>query len=270
MEGNETSVHLSQFPVANLEAIDEELQERTHLAQRATSLLFSLRKQANLKVRQPLQKVMIPAGDETTKERLNAIAELLKHEVNVKEVQIISNDEAADILVKEVKPNFKSLGPKFGKEMKAVAQAISQMSHADIQQLERNAEFEIEVDGQKHLLPMNDFEVKTKDIQGWVVANDGNLTVALDTELNENLILEGISRELVNRIQNIRKESGLEVTDRIQVFIEPNEKLQKTVEKNKEYICEETLTDEIEFKNINVGNSIEIDDIGVKISIEKK
>lgn len=270
VEGNETSVHLSQFPVANLEAIDEELQERTHLAQRATSLLFSLRKQANLKVRQPLQKVMIPAGDETTKERLNAIAELLKHEVNVKEVQIISNDEAADILVKEVKPNFKSLGPKFGKEMKAVAQAISQMSHADIQQLERNAEFEIEVDGQKHLLPMNDFEVKTKDIQGWVVANDGNLTVALDTELNENLILEGISRELVNRIQNIRKESGLEVTDRIQVFIEPNEKLQKTVEKNKEYICEETLTDEIEFKNINVGNSIEIDDIGVKISIEKK
>lgn len=270
VEGNETSVHLSQFPVADLEAIDEELQERTHLAQRATSLLFSLRKQANLKVRQPLQKVMIPAGDEKTKERLNAIAELLKHEVNVKEVQIISNDEAADILVKEVKPNFKSLGPKFGKEMKAVAQAISQMSHADIQQLERNAEFEIEVDGQKHLLPMNDFEVKTKDIQGWVVANDGNLTVALDTELNENLILEGISRELVNRIQNIRKESGLEVTDRIQVFIEPNEKLQKTVEKNKEYICEETLTDEIEFKNINVGNSIEIDDIGVKISIEKK
>lgn len=270
VEGNETSVHLSQFPVVDLEAIDEELQERTHLAQRATSLLFSLRKQANLKVRQPLQKVMIPAGDETTKERLNAIAELLKHEVNVKEVQIISNDEAADILVKEVKPNFKSLGPKFGKEMKAVAQAISQMSHADIQQLERNAEFEIEVDGQKHLLPMNDFEVKTKDIQGWVVANDGNLTVALDTELNENLILEGISRELVNRIQNIRKESGLEVTDRIQVFIEPNEKLQKTVEKNKEYICEETLTDEIEFKNINVGNSIEIDDIGVKISIEKK
>ncbi|SZD73527.1 Isoleucine--tRNA ligase [Candidatus Ornithobacterium hominis] len=270
VEGNETSVHLSQFPVADLEAIDEELQERTHLAQRATSLLFSLRKQANLKVRQPLQKVMIPAGDETTKERLNAIAELLKHEVNVKEVQIISNDEAADILVKEVKPNFKSLGPKFGKEMKAVAQAISQMSHADIQQLERNAEFEIEVDGQKHLLLMSDFEVKTKDIQGWVVANDGNLTVALDTELNENLILEGISRELVNRIQNIRKESGLEVTDRIQVFIEPNEKLQKTVEKNKEYICEETLTDEIEFKNINVGNSIEIDDIGVKISIEKK
>lgn len=270
VEGNETSVHLSQFPKADLEAIDEELQERTHLAQRATSLLFSLRKQANLKVRQPLQKVMIPADDETTKERLNAIAELLKHEVNVKEVQIISNDEAADILIKEVKPNFKSLGPKFGKEMKAVAQAISQMSHADIQQLERNAEFEIEVDGQKHLLPINDFEVKTKDIQGWVVANDGNLTVALDTELNENLILEGISRELINRIQNIRKESGLEVTDRIQVFIEPNEKLQKTVEKNKEYICEETLTDEIEFKNINVGNSIEIDDIGVKISIEKK
>lgn len=270
VEGNETSVHLSQFPKADLEAIDEELQERTHLAQRATSLLFSLRKQANLKVRQPLQKVMIPADDETTKERLNAIAELLKHEVNVKEVQIISNDEAADILIKEVKPNFKSLGPKFGKEMKAVAQAISQMNHADIQQLERNAEFEIEVDGQKHLLPINDFEVKTKDIQGWVVANDGNLTVALDTELNENLILEGISRELINRIQNIRKESGLEVTDRIQVFIEPNEKLQKTVEKNKEYICEETLTDEIEFKNINVGNSIEIDDIGVKISIEKK
>ncbi|WP_119058583.1 isoleucine--tRNA ligase [Candidatus Ornithobacterium hominis] len=270
VEGNETSVHLSQFPKADLEAIDEELQERTHLAQRSTSLLFSLRKQANLKVRQPLQKVMIPADDETTKERLNAIAELLKHEVNVKEVQIISNDEAADILIKEVKPNFKSLGPKFGKEMKAVAQAISQMSHADIQQLERNAEFEIEVDGQKHLLPINDFEVKTKDIQGWVVANDGNLTVALDTELNENLILEGISRELINRIQNIRKESGLEVTDRIQVFIEPNEKLQKTVEKNKEYICEETLTDEIEFKNINVGNSIEIDDIGVKISIEKK
>lgn len=269
MENKNESVHLSEFPTVDTSLIDKELQERTHLAQRATSLLFSLRKQANLKVRQPLQKVMIPATNDTMRERLEAVSELLKHEVNVKEVRVVTNEEASDILVKEVKPNFKNLGPKFGKNMKLVASIITKMSNADIQLLETNGNFEIEVEGQKHLLDISDFEIKTKDIQGWVVANDGNLTVALDTELNEELKLEGISRELVNRIQNIRKETGLEVTDRIKITIQPNELLEKAVDNNESYISEETLADKIVFEEIKVGNSIEIDDIVLSIMIEK-
>ncbi|MXV37987.1 isoleucine--tRNA ligase [Flavobacteriaceae bacterium Ap0902] len=270
VEGNTVSVHIADFPKYNQDLIDTELQETTHLAQRATSMLFSLRKQADLKVRQPLQKILIPALNEQMRARLERISDLLKNEVNVKEVMIVSNEEASDILVKQVKPNFKSLGPKFGKDMKNAAAVIAKMSNADINKLEQEGSFEIEVNGSKHQLGLEDFEIITKDIQGWVVAVDGNLTVALDTELNEDLINEGIARELVNRIQNIRKNSGLEVTDKINISIEQNDKLQKALEKNKDYITTETLTNHIAFlPSIDSENIIEIDDIIVRVLIEK-
>lgn len=270
VEGNTESVHISDFPKIDESLIDNELQETTHLAQKATSMLFSLRKQADLKVRQPLTKIMIPALDTTMKTRLDSISELLKHEVNVKEVQILSNEEAADILVKEVKPNFKTLGPKFGKNMKTVAQLIRAMDNAAINELEQNEEYEIEIDGEKIKLDITDFEIITKDIQGWVVAVDGNLTVALDTQLTEELKAEGLARELVNRIQNLRKNSGLEVTDRIRIKIKSNSSLESAVEKNKLYICNETLADEVSFEpNIEEGTELVLDEISTLILIKK-
>ena len=268
--GEAESVHLSDFPNANTALIDNELQERTHLAQKATSMLFSLRKQAELKVRQPLTKVMIPALDNVMRERLLSIADLLKHEVNVKEVNILTNEEASDILVKEVKPNFKSLGPKFGKDMKLVAAEIRKMTNEQINQLEANGSYTLEINGEKHELPIEDFEVITKDIQGWVVAVDGNLTVALDTTLTEELKAEGLARELVNRIQNLRKDSGLEVTDRIIVELQETPEIKKAVEENRDYIANETLANKIElFNKIDVADIVEIDDIVTKILIKK-
>lgn len=270
IEGEKMSVHLSDFPQVNQGFINQELQERTHLAQKATSMIFSLRKQADLKVRQPLTKVMIPALDSTMRERLLSIEDLLKHEVNVKEVQILTNEEASDILVKEVKPNFKTLGPLFGKDMKQVAGAIHQMTNEQINQLEANGSFEIEVNGEKHRLGRENFEVITKDIQGWVVAVDGGLTVALDTSLTEELRAEGLARELVNRIQNLRKEEGLEVTDRICLQIQFTPEIEEAIAQNKDYICNETLTDTIEvLPKIEAGNSIEIDKMVTKLKIKK-
>ncbi|MDG4946858.1 isoleucine--tRNA ligase [Weeksellaceae bacterium KMM 9713] len=268
--GNEESVHIADFPAYDESVVDIELQETTHLAQRATSMIFSLRKQADLKVRQPLQKVMIPAQDQKMLDRLKRISSLLKQEVNVKEIEIITHEEAADILVKEAKPNFKSLGPKFGKDMKLVAAAIKQMDSNAISQLEANSSYDIEINGETHTLPIEDFEIITKDIQGWVVAVDGNLTLALDTTLNDDLIHEGIARELVNRIQNLRKSTGLEVTDRINIVLESQPTLEVAINKNKDYLSNETLTDSISFQDkLESEHMIEIDDIVSHITINK-
>lgn len=268
--GKSESVHLSRFPEFNAEMVDNELQETTHLAQRLTSMIFSLRKQADLKVRQPLQKVMIPQRDENFNERLNRISELLKNEVNVKEVLLMSKDEAAHLLVKEIKPNFKNLGPKFGKDMKTVAAQIAQMDNEAINRLEEDGKFELNINGEAHILQPEDFEIITKDIQGWVVAVDGNLTVALDTTLNEKLRNEGIARELVNRIQNLRKTSGLDVTDRIRVKFRSHPDLEKAVGQNSDYITSETLTDEIMFlEELYSENVVEIDEIVTNITVNK-
>ncbi|MDO5654652.1 MAG: isoleucine--tRNA ligase [Flavobacteriaceae bacterium] len=268
--GSLESVHISDFPVYNASLIDTELQETTHLAQKATSMLFSLRKQANIKVRQPLKKVMIPAGNDSNRARLERISELLKYEVNVKEVHIMTDEEAAELLVKEVKPNFKTLGPKFGKDLKQIISEIGKMDAKAIQQLENQGEYSIHINDETHILPLDDFEIITKDIQGWVVAVDGNLTVALDTTLNEELISEGIARELVNRIQNLRKQSGLEVTDRINIQFQKEATLKKAVDKNLDYISNETLTDSISFfDELNSENFVEIDDIVSNIVILK-
>ena len=268
--GEKESVHISEFPKFKADMVDSELEKTTQLAQRATSMIFSLRKQADLKVRQPLQKVMIPANSQMMLERLKSISELLKHEVNVKEVEILSSDEASHLLVKIAKPNFKTLGPKFGKNMKLIATEINKMDSEAIRKLESEGKYELMINNESHSLDLEDFEIITQDIQGWVVAVDADLTVALDTTLNEELIHEGNARELVNRIQNLRKSSGLEVTDRIEIELKSQKDLEKSVENNLEYIKNETLADSISFADkIDSENVIEIDDIVTQIIIKK-
>ena len=265
-----TSVHLANFPQVNQALINEELQEQTRLAQLATSMILSLRKLSDNRVRQPLQKVMIPVLNETMKNRLLAVSDLLKQEVNVKEIQLLTNEEASDILVKSIKPNFKTLGPKFGKDMKAVAAATAQLTNEQIVELENTGYIELEVNGEKHTIEVDDFEIATKDIPGWTVASNAQLTVALDLTLTQALIDEGISRELVNRIQNLRKENGFEVTDRIDIIIEKNPAIEQAVTANMEYVRNETLADNLTFDTTIVnGIPVEINDEKLQLTILK-
>lgn len=264
------SVHLTYYPQPDESLIDNELEERTKLAQTATSMILSLRKTTGIKVRQPLQKVIIPVLDVRTKQRLESVSELLKQEVNVKEIQLLSNEEASDLLVKNIKPNFKVLGPKFGKEMKAISAATAKMTNDDIVRLENEGKISLDIEGEKIELGLEDFEISTKDIPGWTVASTSSLTVALDLTLTEELLSEGLARELVNRIQNLRKDSEFELTDRIKLFVKSNENLEIAINQNKDYICSETLTDEILIQEvIKDGTQIEIDDLITEISISK-
>lgn len=264
------SVHLAYFPKVDESLIDSELEIRTKLAQTATSMILSLRKGADLKVRQPLQKVIIPVLDDQMKSRLESVAELLKQEVNVKEIQLLTNEEAADLLVKSIKPNFKTLGPKFGKDMKSISSATAKLSNEDIVQLEKEGKLSLNLEGKTVELELEDFEISTKDIPGWTVASNSTLTVALDITLTEELISEGLARELINRIQNLRKDSGFELTDRIKVSIQSDEKLEIAINENKGYICSETLTDEISIvPEVVGGTTIEIDNLVTEISISK-
>lgn len=264
------SVHLTYYPQSDESLIDNELEERTKLAQTATSMILSLRKTTGIKVRQPLQKVIIPVLDVRTKQRLESVSELLKQEVNVKEIQLLSNEEASDLLVKNIKPNFKVLGPKFGKEMKAISAATAKMTNDDIVRLENEGKISLDIAGEKIELGLEDFEISTKDIPGWTVASTSSLTVALDLTLTEELLSEGLARELVNRIQNLRKDSEFELTDRIKLFVKSNENLEIAINQNKDYICSETLTDEILIQEvIKDGTQIEIDDLITEISISK-
>lgn len=264
------SVHLANFPKADESLIDSELEKRTQLAQIATSMILSLRKGADMKVRQPLQKVIIPVLDRQMKERLQAVSELLKQEVNIKEIELLSNEEASHLLVKSIKPNFKTLGPKFGKDMKAISEATSKLTNEDIVKLEKEGKIDLELEEKSIELLLEDFEISTKDIPGWTVASNGNLTVALDVTLTDELLSEGLARELVNRIQNLRKDSGLEVTDKIKLMLKNNDKLEVSVNQNKDYICSETLTTELLLlPEIEGGTKIEIDDIETEITISK-
>ena len=264
------SVHLAQFPVANTELIDKELQERTHLAQNITSMVFSLRKREQIKVRQPLQKVMIPALNSQLRERLEIISDIVKQEVNVKELQILSSEEASGMLVKQIKPNFKTLGPKYGKIMKQIAAKVAQFTQDDITSIESEGDILLEIDGQNVELLLEDFEIASKDIEGWLVASENGLTVALDIQISEDLKKEGIARELVNRIQNLRKDSGLEVSDRIHIFIQNQTDINQTVEIYKDYICNEVLADSLSIENeVKNGIEIEFDNINTVLSITK-
>jgi isoleucyl-tRNA synthetase len=237
-------------------------------AQTITSLVLSLRAKEKIKVRQPLQKIMIPVLDTTQKEEIKAVSDLIKHEVNVKEIELL--DDASGILVKQIKPNFKTLGPKFGRDMKSISNAIQNFSQEDIIKIEKDGNLSINIDEKSINLDVTDVEISSKDIEGWLVANANGLTVALDVTISEDLRKEGVARELVNRIQNVRKDSGLEVTDKIKLTVLNFENLQTSVEENKAYIMSETLTSEMVFvDSLTDGVEIEFDNIKSKILINK-
>ncbi|CEJ71858.1 Isoleucyl-tRNA synthetase [Chryseobacterium oranimense] len=260
------SVHLTDFPVADESLIDQDLVEKTHLAQNITSMVFSLRKKENVKVRQPLQKVLVPVLDSKTEEQILAVAELIKQEVNVKELQLINAEEASHLIVKQIKPNFKALGPKLGKDMKTVGGAIAEMNAEQISSLEKEGKIDI----QGYEITPDDVEISTKDIPGWTVTSDGKTTVALDLTLTEELKSEGIAREFINRIQNLRKDKDFELTDRIKISIEENSPFLEDVKKNEEYISSEVLSNKIEIvSSLSNFNEIEIDEVNFKVNVEK-
>jgi isoleucyl-tRNA synthetase len=266
--GKETfeSVHLTDFPVADESLIDQDLVEKTHLAQNITSMVFSLRKKENIKVRQPLQKVLIPVLDKKTEEQILAVSELIKQEVNVKELQLINAEEASHLIVKQIKPNFKTLGSRLGKDMKVVGNEISNFTPEQISSLEKEGRVEI----QGYEITTADVEISTKDIPGWTVTSDGKTTVALDLTLTEELKSEGIAREFINRIQNLRKEKDFELTDRISIILEENTPFLEQIKQNEEYISSEVLSNKIEIvSSLSNFNEIDIDDLNFKVNVEK-
>jgi len=262
------SVHLSHFPKADAALIDKTLERKMERAQIISSLVLSLRAKQKIKVRQPLEKIMIPVEEKSQKEEIEAVSDLIKHEVNVKHIELL--EDASDILVKQIKPNFKVLGPRFGKDMKAIAQAINNLGAEDIKNIEQNGELALAINGKSITLGLDDVEISSQDIEGWLVASERGLTVALDVTITDDLRFEGIARELVNRIQNLRKDSGLEVTDRIDVKLQKDEKMAAAIEINKDYIKSETLTEDLEIlETIDKGIAIEFDEIQTKLYIKK-
>mgnify|MGYP001627784714 FL=1 len=262
------SVHLTNFPKADATFIDKKLEHKMQKAQTISSLVLSLRQKEKIKVRQPLQKIMIPVLEDSEKEEILAVSELIKSEVNVKEIELI--DEGSGLLVKQIKPNFKALGPRFGKEMKAVAAAISNFDQSQINTLEKEGEISVFINEKSVTLAPEDVIISSQDIEGWLVANANGVTVALDVTITPELKNEGIARELVNRIQNLRKDSGFEVTNKIEVALKNNKVLELAVNQNLQYIKEETLTAVLQFQpNIEKGTEIAFDEIETLISIKK-
>ena len=262
------SVHLTDFPQSKSEYIDKQLESKMEKAQNISSLVLSLRKREMIKVRQPLQKILIPTLSEAERTEILAVANLIKHEVNVKEIEFI--DDASGILVKQIKPNFRTLGPKYGKQMKDIAVVINDFTQQDIQALERQGTKEITLDGKVLTLTLDDVEITSQDIEGWLVASSSTgLVVALDATITDELRAEGIARELVNRIQNLRKDTGLEVTDRIRIRLQKQDTLEKAVRANEAYIKAETLANEILFADTLQGEEVAFDDIVTKIVVEK-
>jgi isoleucyl-tRNA synthetase len=262
------SIHLSDFPVYDESFVDKSLERKMESAQTISSLVLSLRAKEKIKVRQPLQKIMIPVDSNQQKEEILAVSNLIKHEVNIKEIQIL--DDASDILIKQIKPNFKALGPKFGKDMRFIASEVGKFTQEDINKIEKTGNISFEINGKNIILGAEDVEISSKDIEGWLVANEGGLTVALDVTLTDDLRKEGVARELINRVQNTRKDSGLEVTDKIKLTVLKFNNLQQAITDNKEYIMSETLTSEMVFVDeLNDGTDIEFDAIKSKILIEK-
>ena len=261
-----TSIHLTDFPKADERLIDQDLVEKTHLAQQITSMVFSLRKKENIRVRQPLQKVMIPVMDAKIEQQILAVSDLIKQEVNVKELVLINADEASHLIVKQIKPNFKTLGARLGKDMKLVAGEITNFTAEQISTLEKDGKMEI----QSYEISLADVEIFTKDIPGWTVANEGKMTVALDLTLTEELKAEGVAREFINRIQNLRKEKDFELTDRISIQLEENSPFEKEILNNTTYISEEVLSDQIEIVNSLANfDEIEIEEQKFKVNINR-
>ncbi|MDM1511968.1 isoleucine--tRNA ligase [Myroides odoratimimus] len=262
------SVHLANFPEFKEEFVDKALESRMQKAQIISSLVLSLRKKEMIKVRQPLQRVMIPVLDENQRNEILAIADLIKAEVNVKEIELL--DDASGILVKQIKPNFKTLGPRFGKDMGLIANKIQGFGQEEIALIERNGEITLELSEKSVTLTVADVEITSQDIEGWLVANEAGLTVALDITISPELRKEGISRELVNRIQNIRKDSGFEVTDKIVVKILEEKEIKEAVLANEDYIKSETLTHTLEFvTELSEGVDVEFDELKTRVLILK-
>ena len=262
------SVHLADFPRADEQLIDSSLERKMQKAQTISSLVLSLRKKEMIKVRQPLQRIMIPVLDERDRNDIFAVKDLIASEVNVKNVELI--DDASGIIVKNIKPNFKILGPKFGKNMQLVASKLQNLTNEEINLFEKEGKLELDIQGKLEEITLNEVEMTTQDIAGWLVASQGNLTVALDVNITNELKNEGIARELVNRIQNLRKDSGLEVTDKIKLYIQPGGIVETAVRSNEVYIKNETLTNELYFKDfIENGIYIEFDDIKTMLLIDK-
>ena len=262
------SVHLTDYPESQAAYIDKALESKMEKAQNISSLVLSLRKKEMIKVRQPLQKILIPTLSEAERAEILAVVNLIKHEVNVKEIEFI--DDASGILVKQIKPNFRTLGPKFGKQMKDIAAVINDFTQQDIQAFERQGTKEITLAGQTLTLDLTDVEITSQDIEGWLVASSSTgLVVALDATITDELRAEGIARELVNRIQNLRKDIGLEVTDRIRIRLQHQDTLEQAVRANEAYIKAETLANEILFVDTLQGEEVAFDDIVTKIVVEK-
>ena len=266
------SVHLTDFPEANTTFIDKALEERMEAAQLISSLVLSLRKKANIRVRQPLSKIMIPVANETMKAQLEKISHLIMSEVNIKGIEFLAPDN--NILVKNVKPNFKTLGRKYGKQMKQIQAYFANMTQDEIHAFERNNGTHLDVDGVDVELTLEDALISTQDIPGWAVTSEGNYTVALDMTITKELFNEGLARELVNRVQTLRKNTGLEVTDRIEIFVAHNEKLDPAVEQYKAYICGETLAEAIYLTDSVTGEDVLEDEltenVKVTLRIQKK
>ena len=262
------SVHLALFPENEPNKVDDRLEDKMHKAQTISSLVLSLRKKEKIKVRQPLQKILIPVLNKETKAEIAEVEDLIKSEVNVKEIDFI--DDASGLLIKDIKPNFKVLGPRFGKSMKQVVQQINAFGKDEISQLEKGQAIQLEVDEEPVKITKDDVEILSQDIEGWKVASSGNLTVALDVSLTDELQNEGIARELVNRIQNLRKESGFDVTDKIDIRLKEHQILEKAINENLTYIKQETLAASLIFAGqLNKGVDVEFDEINTTIHIQK-
>jgi len=266
---NAESVHHVDFPVADESVIDELLEERMQLAQDASSLVLSLRKKVNIKVRQPLQKVLIPALNASMKEQLQKVEDLVKAEVNIKEIEYLSPDNT--FISKKIKPNFVALGKKLGPKMKAVSAALAQFTQEDIAVLEKEGQYNLPVDGEPVILQTTDVEISSEDIPGWTVANKGSLTVALDVTITPELEAEGNAREFVNRIQKIRKDSGFELTDRVSLKVAAANGMKDSLAQFKDYICAEILADSLDFEaEIPEGIQIDINDVLLNVIVLKK
>lgn len=257
---------MEDFPVVDEKVINTDLEGRMDIAQKITSMVLSLRRKVNIKVRQPLFKqIIIPAVDDTQKRYIEQVSQLIKNEVNVKEVKFVNDDS---FLVKKVKCNFRVMGKKYGKLMKEVAAKMNALTQDEINSLQKNGTYSFEVSGQPVTVDAADVEIISEDIPGWLVSNDGNLTVALEVELNDELRREGMARELINRIQNIRKDSGLEITDHIKVTLSPNDKVSAAVESFGDLIKSQVLANSIVIADNN-GTVANFDDFDINILIEK-
>ena len=265
---NVVSVHLSKFPAAEEALIDKELEARMQMAQDVTSMVLALRRKVNIKVRQPLECIMVPVIDEEQKRHIEAVKDLILNEVNVKELKFV--DETAGVLVKRVKCDFKKLGPKFGKQMKAVAASVAEMSQEAIAELERNGSYTFDLNGTPAVVEATDVEIYSEDIPGWLVANEGRLTVALEVTITEALRREGIARELVNRIQNIRKNSGFEITDKIKVVLSKNSLTDDAVNEYNTYICNQVLATSLTLADeVTDAVELELDDCTLHVNVTK-